>query len=503
MMPLIIHETHLTQLSEFITDKMGLYFPRERWDDLKRGLAAASHEFGFKNPEACIQWLLSSAPEKKHLQILAGHLTIGETYFFRDKQLLEALTEHILPALISSQRSREQRLRFWCAGCCSGEEAYTLAILLHQLLPDLKDWQITITATDINLRFLDKATKGIYSEWSFRNAPVWLKNRYFKPCADGDFAIIPEIKKLVSFDHLNLVEDVYPSLGNNTNAMDLIFCRNVLMYFAQAQAKRVISNLNKSLVDGGWLLVSPSEASRALFPQFTNVNYPGAILFQKGQTSVSNNSKSATTLQAASFSRPVNTEYLPLRSFNPQVPDASTQIAVKAKDSSKLLTLAQSRYAQGSYTEVAGILTEMIKENAPTHYHHLEAFSLLARALANLGRFKDALICCDQWISADKVDAVGYYIRALVLMESGDVKQAWTSLQQAIFLRSDFVMAYFLLGNIALNSGKMDEAHKYFLTVQRMLSTYRSDDILPESDNLTVGKLTEIINGMPLMQTVS
>lgn len=502
-MPLIIHDTHLTQLSEFVAEKIGLYFPRERWDDLKRGFAAASHEFGFKNPEACILWLLSSAPEKTHLQILASHLTIGETYFFRDKQLLEALTEHILPALISSQRSREQRLRFWCAGCCSGEEAYTLAILLHQLLPDVRDWQVTITATDINLRFLDKATKGIYSEWSFRNAPIWLKKRYFKPCADGNFAIMPEIKKLVNFGHLNLVEDVYPSLGNNTNAMDLIFCRNVLMYFAPAQAQRVISNLSKSLVEGGWLLVSPSEASKALFPQFTNVNYPGAILFQKGHISALNNSKSATAMPAATFVMPVTKEYLPLRSFKPPILDASTHIAVKAKDTSEPLALAQSLYAQGSYTEVADTLMEVINENAPRHSHNLEAFSLLARALANLGRLKDALICCDHWIAADKVDAAGYYMRALILMESGDVKQACASMQQAIFLRPNFVLAYFSLGNIAHNSGKMDEAYKHFSIVQRMLSTYEPDDILPESDNLTVGQLTEIINAMPLMETVS
>jgi chemotaxis protein methyltransferase CheR len=501
-MPLIIHDSHLTLLSEFIAEKIGLYFPRERWDDLKRGFAAASHEFGFKHPEECIHWLLSSAPEKAHLQILASHLTIGETYFFRDKQLLEALTQHILPALISSQRSREKRLRFWCAGCCSGEEAYTLAILLHQLLPDLRDWQITIIATDINLRFLDKAANGIYSEWSFRNAPIWLKERYFKPCADGNFAIAPEIKKLVSFGHLNLVEDVYPSLGNNTNAMDLIFCRNVLMYFSLAQVQRVISNLSKSLVEGGWLLVSPSEASKALFPQFTNVNYPGAILFQKGHKSALNHSNSATAMPAATFSTPATKEYLPLKSFKPPILDASTRIAVKAKDSSESLALAQSLYAQGCYAEVADTLMEMLNDNATRHSHQLEARALQARALANLGRLRDALVCCERWIVADKVDASAYYMRALILTESGDVQQACASLQQAIFLRPNFVLAYFSLGNIAHNSGKMDEAYKHFSIVQRILSTYQPDDILPESDNLTVGQLNEIINTMPLMETI-
>jgi len=275
------------------------------------------------------------------------------------------------------------------------------------------------------------------------------------------------------------------------------------MYFSPAQAQRVISNLSKSLVDDGWLLVSPSEASKALFPQFTNVNYPGAILFQKGHKSALSHSNSATAMSVATFATPATKEYLPLKSFKPSLLDASTPMAVKAKDSSESLALAQSFYAQGSYTEVADTLMEMINDNATRHSHQLEALSLRARALANLGRLRDALVCCERWIVADKVDASAYYMRALILTESGDVQQACASLQQAIFLRSNFVLAYFSLGNIAYNSGEMGKAYKYFSIVQRILSTYQPDDMLPESDNLTVGQLNEIINTMLLMEPVS
>ncbi|PPC93713.1 MAG: chemotaxis protein CheR [Methylotenera sp.] len=500
-MPSTLHDSHLLQLSEFVAEKIGLYFPRERWDDLKRGLAAASQEIGFKSPEACMEWLLTSTPEKAHLQILASHLTIGETYFFRDKPLLEALTQHILPGLISKNRSREQRLRFWCAGCCSGEEAYTLAILLHQLLPDLRDWQITITATDINLRFLEKATKGFYSEWSFRNAPTWLKKRYFQPYADGRYALIPEIKQLVNFGHLNLVEDAYPSLANNTNAMDLVFCRNVLMYFSPTQTQKVISNLSKSIIEGGWLLVSPSEASKALFPQFRSVHYPGAILFQKNHPSITNPSRPSTAITHPPFAASADKAYIP-RPFKPTAVAAFQPISVKANDPSAMLALAQSLYTQGNYAEVADTLCEMINQKAPRH-SYLEAFSLLARAFANLGRLKDALLCCDRWIAADKIDAAAYYMRALVLMERGDVKQAQTSFQQAIFLRPNFVQAYFSLGSIAHHCGKTAEACKHFSIAQRLLITYAPEEVLPESDNLTAGQLTDIINAMPIMETVS
>jgi len=219
MMPGPVNDAQWSLFSEFIARSMGLHFPRERWDDLQRGLAGAAQEFGQKDAAACIDWLLSAPPTKGQLQVLANHLTIGETYFFRDQPTLEALAEHILPPLIRARRGRERRLRIWSAACCSGEEPYTLAILLHELLPDLTDWHVTITATDINARFLHKAAEGIYGDWSFRGAPAWLRSRYFKRTADGRYAIVPEIKRLVRFAHLNLVEDVYPSPATETHAM--------------------------------------------------------------------------------------------------------------------------------------------------------------------------------------------------------------------------------------------------------------------------------------------
>jgi chemotaxis protein methyltransferase CheR len=278
----LILESQWPPLSEFVARRMGLHFPRERRDDLQRGLAGAAQEFGFPDAAACADWLLAAPPSESQLQVLASHLTIGETYFFRDPQTLEALARTVLPELIRLRRGREQRLRIWSAGCCSGEEPYTLAILLHEALPDLSDWQVTITATDINPRFLHKAAAGVYGEWSFRNAPAGLKERYFHRTADGRYAIAPRIRKLVDFSHLNLAQDAYPSLATGTNAMDIIFCRNVLMYFTPPQARTVIGNLHHALVEGGWLAVSPSEASQALCPEFTAVNFPGAIFYRKG-----------------------------------------------------------------------------------------------------------------------------------------------------------------------------------------------------------------------------
>jgi chemotaxis protein methyltransferase CheR len=467
------------RLSEFIAEHMGLHFPRERWADLQRGLAGAAVECGFDDAAACADWLLSAPPTRTQLQVLANHLTVGETYFFRDKRTFDVLASRVLPELIDARRGRERRLRLWSAACCSGEEAYSLAILLHQVLPDLADWHVTILATDINSVFLRKAVAGSYGEWSFRDAPSGFKERYFNRTDDGHYAIRPEIKKLVTFEHLNLVEDIYPSLATDTNAMDLIFCRNVLMYFTPAQTRKVIGNLHHALMDGGWLAVSPSEASQALFTQFVALNCPGVILYQKSDAGP--RATHVPWVPPATATLPPEVPPAPLPEMPPLVESGPAPCAVAA-----------SLYEQGRYGEAADTLLASFEEHQP----ETQAFSLLARALANQGRLADALAWCDRWIAADKMDAAGHYLRAVVLLEHGHQDEARGSLQRALYLDPEFVLAHFALGSLARSRDKHDEADKHFANTLDLLGRLRPHDLLPESDGLTAGRLTETITAM-------
>ena len=167
-------------LSEYLTAKIGFHFTKKRWNELHPKMAAAMIDFGFEDVGEFIEWLLSSSPTQKQIEILASHLTVGETYFFRERKAFEILEQAMLPGLIDARRRTGKRLRFWSAGCSTGEEPYSIAILLDQLIPDLKDWNITILATDINTAALRKADEGIYSDWSFRDAPPFFKDKYFE-----------------------------------------------------------------------------------------------------------------------------------------------------------------------------------------------------------------------------------------------------------------------------------------------------------------------------------
>jgi chemotaxis protein methyltransferase CheR len=487
-------EADWSQVSQIVADSIGLDFPRERLADLQRGLAGAADEFKFDDIAACIDWLLSASLTKKHLQVLAGHLTIGETYFFREKRTFEVLASDVLPALIDSRRSCGRSLRLWSAGCCTGEEAYSLAILLHQVLPDLANWNVTILATDINAHFIEKAEGGSYGKWSFRGVPNGFTERYFTRSDDGRYSVVPAIKKLVSFAYLNLADAVYPSLVTGASSMDVIFCRNVLMYFTQEQIGKVIGNLRNSLVDGGSLAVSPSEASQSLFSQFAAQNFPGAVLYRKSAPEVINDQAPAfLPVEAVEPSRLAGRSPRVPSVYSLRIPDPLPTLSrgMPAPIGTELAPHARAEmlYRHGRYEEVAATLLALGEEST----EEPATVSLMARSLANRGMLTEALIWCDRWIAADKVDAVGHYIRATVLLERGDLGQARQSLQRAVYLNPNFVLPHFALGNLARSNDKPDESDRHFGNACQLLARYQADEQLPESDGLTAGRLIETI----------
>jgi len=495
----------LAQLSESIAARMGLEFPIERFSDLAQGIASAAREFGFHDARSCAEWLLSAPLDYRQIELLAGHLTVGETYFFRDPESLEILAEQTLPALIRSRRGARQRLRIWSAGCSTGEEPYSLAILLSRILPDLEDWEITILATDINPRWRQKAGAGIYREWSFRNTPSWVKEKYFSRTADGHFEILPSVKRMVSLAYLNLAEDSYPSPLNNTTAMDLIFCRNVLMYFARERARKVIQNLHHSLLDGGWLIVSPSETSHVLFPQFVAVNFPGAIFYRKdiqGPQTPACSLPAQTTgdapladafepkLETVTFTQGLSGPFLSAGNGHQPLGRDLGQRESPAEDVASdgyLEALALSE--QGRYAEAAERLIEICSHDRA----EVAAVALLARVYANQGNLSEALAWCEKAIAADKLDAGLHYLRATILQERGLLEGAVSSLKRALYLDENFALAHFALGNLALQQGKRTESEKHLANALSLLGACGAEETLPESEGMTAGRLMEII----------
>ncbi len=490
-----IPETLLARFSEFIAARMGLYFPRERWRDLERGIGSAVRDFGQADAPACVERLMSAPLTRREIEMLASHLTVGETYFFREEKSFAALETHILPDLIRRRRDSEKRLRIWSAGCCTGEEPYSVAILLSRMIPDLDDWSLTLLATDINPHFLRKAASGLYGEWSFRATPSWVKERYFAKTAEARFEINPEIRRRVVFSYLNLAEDVYPSLLNNTNAMDIVFCRNVLMYFTPERARQVIHDLHRCLVDGGWLIVSPSEASHVLFSEFVTVNHPGVILYKKdGNKPRAADVPYPRRIEApeVSFWPPVEvtlpepTRRAPTIGETQQVATAGRMTGQPRPDPREQV---RALYDQGRYAEAAATLQALLARDPD----NTDAMALLARTLANQGKLAEALAWCEQAVAAGKLNPASHYLLAIILQERGQAADAVASLKRALYLDPDFALAHFALGNLVRQQGRHQESERHFQNALAILDRYPQDERLPESEGITAGRLREII----------
>jgi chemotaxis protein methyltransferase CheR len=367
-----------------------------------------------------------------------------------------------LPDLLRSRANEERRLRIWSAACCSGEEPYSIAISLRKTIPNLADWNATILGTDINPRFLHKGARGIFSEWSFRDTPAGFKEKNFERFDDKHWEILPEFKQMVTFSSLNLATDIYPSMLNNTNAVDIIFCRNVLIYFAPDLIKKVVRGLAQCLVEGGWLILSATESSLAAFPELEPVRFPGTILFQKRagklrqgggmaprwEEGLAGISESVVEQTAAVIDRP----YIP-----PAPPEPEPVIELPA--------------------------VNMSEE---------------ARGLANQGRLQDALSCCDRLVSAEKMNPNGHYLRGTILQEQGALGEAAATFRRTLYLDPDFLLAHFALGNLARRQGRFAEADKHFGHALLLARKHPAEEILPESEGLTAGRLSAILAALQI-----
>lgn len=460
----------LSRLSDLLATQIGLYFPAERWSDLERGIAAAASAFGLPDATSCAQRLVSAPLTHREIEILASCLTVGETYFFREQRSFDVLEQQILPALLRARARSERRLRIWSAGCCTGEEPYSIAMLLDWLMPDLASWNISLLATDINPVFLRKAAEGEYGEWSFRSTPAGIRERYFHPAKGGRFRLDERIRRRVAFAHLNLADDTYPSLSNNTNAMDIIFCRNVLMYFSAQRTRAVIDNLHRALVDGGWLIVSPAETSNTLFSRFTTVEFDGAILYRKDA--------SATAPGFVSHLPPPLADFLP-----PAWPLAEENIPKQIIPAMEALPEAMPATIPAAASN---------NDSAPVPAEQDQA-SRKARDCANQGRLGEAAEWCRQAIAADKLNPAHHYLLSAIQQEQGQSDAAAQSLARALYLAPDFVLAHYALGNLRQAQGRRREAQRHFDNALATLRAHPPDEILPESDGLSAGRLMEIV----------
>ncbi len=436
---------------------------------LGRNLVSAARDFGYSDSSSFLDWLLANELNKSQVDILVSHLTISETYFWREPQVFNALTGIILPELIESKRNGDKTIRIWSAGCSTGEEPYSLAIALHRTIPDISEWTISILASDINRVALEKAASAVYTPWSFRNCPPWLIQNYFNRLDGSRYELVPEIKEMVTFIKLNLTQINHLAPQRELNDVDILFCRNVLMYFTSDWLEKIVGDFYKCLAPKGWFVVSSCELSSQVFPQFTSVNFPGAVIYSKSDT----NCYQSTEFQ--SFDSPE------------VVPDFIGKLQEEAAFVSNPFIPKDTAPAVGMVIHDRPVEIVVIPEEGMTSNRQKIA------DLADNGYLIDALILCDESIAKDKLDSGLYFIRSSILVELEKISEAILALKQAIYLDPGFIMGHFNLGNLLIGQGKTKMAIRYLQNALDLLNACNDDYIAPESEGLASVYLKEIV----------
>jgi chemotaxis protein methyltransferase CheR len=280
----------LVRIRELIYQATGIFHPENKLALLSDRCKRRMKELNAKTFGEYLHCLTFKPNRQAELVALLNEITIGETCFFRNQSQLQALCNVVIPRIVQAKaRLAVRRMRIWSAGCSTGEEPYTLAMLpLEQSRRSLKDWIVEILATDLNERSLAHARNAVYDTRSTRNLSAEYREQYFTGSA-GQLQVQQVVRKSVDFKRLNLSDD---TRMNSVGRMDIIFCCNVLIYFDLASKRRVIQHFYNSLLPHGYLFLGPSESLYSVTDNFQLVHLPGATAYMKGERSQSGKKES-------------------------------------------------------------------------------------------------------------------------------------------------------------------------------------------------------------------
>lgn len=504
-MNVVIDQSDIERFRSFIAGYFGLNFDESRLDFLadvlRRGMTAA----GCTHFPAYEQRLISSSQDRR---AIAEHLTVSETYFFRYGEHFRVFNDVVIPAQIRGRKHLRQ-LRILSAGCASGEEAYSLAILIRERLPELAGWTISIQAIDISAAVVDKALRGRYNHWSLRDTPPPLRTTYFR--AEGrEFELVKDVTPMVSFEVRNLVEDD-PGFWR-PDAFDVVFCRNVIMYFTLEAGVSVINRIARSLTPGGFLFLGHAETLRGISHEFHLRHTHETFYYQLREAGE----------ERASFEQPLYTPGPPAAQLAPPVavlPDpANSWVSV--------IQNASARIAKLTHPDGNGSRQRPPKPaNSISHQHHAvtdraaaiellrqERFAeaidllhglpesrrndpdlqlLLGVLLTNRGDLAEAEKICRRLLELDDLNAGAHYLMALCREHAGDQIGALEHDQAAIYLDPQFAMPRLHLGLAAKRRTDMETARREFSRALSLLAREDASRVLLFGGGFTREALVE------------
>jgi chemotaxis protein methyltransferase CheR len=446
-------------VARVVGTRTGLSFPAASRMRAEAGIARAMARAGLADL-ACYGSLIQTRAEA--LDDLVIELTVGETYFFREPAQFSFIRHTVLPE-IRARRGPRHAIRTWSAGCASGEEAYSLAIMLGELSPGE---HADVWATDISRAALAKARAASYGAWSLRGEGAWLAGRYLR--RDGARWVVDErIRRRVRFEPLNLALDAYPSCASGIWGMDLILCRNVLIYFDPDTVLQVARRFYESLAAGGWLITGPSDPSLVGGTPYETVATDAGTFYRRG---------------AVGRREPSSFANLPAVPPPPAISGFLARAAEPAPNALAPLEEARLAFARGDY-HTAVRLTRDLESAAAV-------VLLRVRALANLDSTEAERVCAAA-LEHHPFSPELHYLLALLLLDQGRDAEAAKSVRRVLYLDRSLAAAHLTLGTILRRLGERDSARRAYRNAYKLCVARPADEVVPLTEGERAGRLSE------------
>ncbi len=473
-----------TSIIALLRRKTGLHIRTSDRKNILTAIHARMKKCGIRDIDAYLHLMEKDGEQgAAELRELQSQLAVGETYFFRDKGQFLLLETRILPEIIQ-RHALDKRIGILSAGCSIGAEPYSIAMLLHRLLPDGGEWKVKITGIDINEEALAHARRAIYDEWAMRSIPEPFKREFFLKREDG-WHLPGAIIEMAAFQRTDISRESLPDYRNGLYDFDLILCRNLFIYYHSDKVREMAANLAKALVEGGYLMTGHGELLGGELPSFTPRSYPESVIYQK-------------ILKVPWETR---TETLPVQ-FIPLSPNppAVNNAVIRPNDHPPVThdmpgTLsggAPSLLKEGRNREAAAAASIALAADPD----NAALFMVMGEAQANLGAFDSAQAALGKAASLDIHSPRPHWILAHIEEALGNMAGAIGHYEKALYRDPSFIPAYLELAPVHENGGDFARAAKTREAALNLLKSMPAEKRIEPYEQVTAGELALIVEKM-------
>lgn len=486
---------------DWIHRHSGIYLEETKADSLRISLVTRATRHGFVNYSEYFETLTRDEGEFKELMNL---VTINETSFFRFPAQFDALRDKVIPEILESKPKVSRSFRVWSAGCSTGEEPYTIGMSLMDSGLDGLGYRSEVLGTDVSTQALDKAKAGVYPTRALKGLSQNVVQRWFEPVSGGHRPV-KRARDVVNFSYHNLVKEPYPLVLLNN--WDVIFCRNVTIYFRLESTRRVVDNFFDSLNPGGYLFIGHSETLTSISDRFEPVEVGGVFLYRKplprrlfsfNEVLAKREGRPARIKTADLSTRSIAGKILEDRRVRREIAEAADASPAEKRHAARLVQAQTPRpvaplvaapvpgVAAGDAASAAALVAEaheLLERGEPMQARvfadralaldsrNVDALLVRAYAFADASDFSSAIADANQALVVNPLLAPARYILGVIYQRQGKMAGALDQYKRTLYIDRDFVLAHFNVANIHRQRGDLGEAcREYENTIKALYS---------------------------------